>query len=62
MLLLVAAHRHDVRVEREDVGGHQDGISKQSVVDQIEIIAGQSRLLIFIAVTTLQQAHRRNGR
>ena len=62
MLLLVATHRHDVRIEREDVGSHQDGICEQPVVDQIKVIARQSRLFILIAVTALQQAHRRHGR
>ena len=62
VLLLVLAHRHDVRVEEQDVRGHQHRIGEQAVIDRAFVAIRQLRDLVLVAVTTPQQAHWRDRR
>src|SRR5262249_27841132 len=62
VLLLIAAHRNNVRAKRQDVRSHQDGIGKYPVVNLFEIITCQPCLFVLVAVTTFQQTHRGDSR
>ena len=40
VLLLVVAHRHQVGLVQQDIGGHQGGVSKQAAVDVLSVLGG----------------------
>src|SRR5205807_9998062 len=56
VLLLVAAYGHNVRIVDQDVGGHEDWISKEAVTG-----GNTASELVFITGAALQQTHGRNG-
>jgi hypothetical protein len=54
VLLLVLADGHDVRVEEDDVGGHEHRVGKEAEIG-IDALGG----LVLVAVRALEQAHGR---
>ena len=55
---LVLADRHERRLVDDDVGGLQDRVGEQPVVDVVGLVA----LLLLVGRRPLEPAHRRHGR
>lgn len=56
MLFLVLSYRDNIRIVNEDVGGHQDGVRKQTMGSD-----ETARDLVFVGVAAFEQTHGRDS-